>query len=785
MINKTKTDENNQEKKPIVWFEEVDKDDISLVGGKGANLGEMIQAGFPIPEGFIITSDAYFTFLNLNNFQIQIKRILETVDVHDPQQHNEVSQKIKKLIISGEIPHYLAKQIISFYEKLGGRLKKHCLVACRSSATAEDLPDASFAGQQETFLNIKGEANLVNKVRECWASLFTPRAIFYRREKNFDHFRLGLCVIVQKMIQADTSGVIFTVDPVTNDKTKIIIEGIYGLGELIVQGSVTPDHYEVNKNNLKIITKQINDQKIKLIKVGTLNKKTKVKTRLSNKQKISDNKIIELATMAKKIHQHYFFPQDIEWVIEKGRIYIVQTRPVTTFNQKKRPEKELKINLPLIIKGDPAGPGIAVGYARVVASANQIAEVHAGEVLITKMTTPDFVPAMKRAVAIVTDEGGQTSHAAIVSRELGIPCVVGTKNATKLIKNGLVLTVNGSTGEIFKGSPAPTSRYSSFQNQFKATSVAQSLNQAPSEILVSHLKTATKLYVNLAEPDLAETIAKRNVDGVGLLRAEFMISQHIKYHPKKLIEDKKQVFFVDKLAEGIAKFCRVFDPRPVIYRATDFKTNEYGNLIGGKFFEPAEQNPMIGFRGAFRYLHQSDVFKLELEAIKKVRNKLDLKNLWLMIPFVRTVEELAEVKKLVNQSGLTRGGSFDLWMMVEIPSNVVLLEKFIEVGIDGVSIGSNDLTMLVLGADRDNSELKEAFDERNEAVLWFFEKTIKTCLKHKVSCSICGQAPSIYPDLTAKLVNWGINSVSVSPDMIEMTREIIYEAEKRRVNVHK
>ncbi|HUV46773.1 MAG TPA: phosphoenolpyruvate synthase, partial [Candidatus Bathyarchaeia archaeon] len=601
MKDKKENFENNNEKQ-LVWFNEIDKDDIPLVGGKGANLGEMVQAGFPVPEGFIVTSEAYFDFLAENKFHVQIKRILEPVDARDPEQLNDASQKIKKLIISGKVPLTLAKQIISFYEQLGGRFKKHCLVACRSSATAEDLPDASFAGQQETFLNVKGEANVVNKVRECWASLFTPRAIFYRQEKKFDHFKVGLAVVVQKMIQSDTSGVIFTLDPVTNDKTKIIIEAIFGLGEMIVQGLVTPDHYEVNKSDLKIIAKQVNDQQVKLIKVGTLNKKTKVPARLRRRQKITDNKIIELAGLAKKLHQHYFFPQDIEWSLEKNRTYILQTRPVTTLNQKSPVEKKkFTLNLPLIVKGDPASPGIATGYARLINSPSQINQVQYGEILVTKMTTPDFVPAMKKTVAIVTDEGGQTSHAAIVSRELGIPCVVGTKKATNLIKNGLVLTVNGATGEVFKGSPETNSLYSPSSSQFKKETSPLATNQFPSEVSVSHLKTATKLYVNLAEPDLAETIAKRNVDGVGLLRAEFMISQHIKYHPKKLIEDKKQVFFVDKLAEGIAKFCRVFDPRPVIYRATDFKTNEYGNLIGGKFFEPAEQNPMIGFRGAFRY----------------------------------------------------------------------------------------------------------------------------------------------------------------------------------------
>ena len=774
-----------KDKKYLVWFNEIDKDDVGLVGGKGANLGEMVKSGFPVPKGFCTTSDAYWYFIESNNLKKQIENILKPVNANDPRQLNEASQRIRRIIRHGKVPKDLAKEIIVFYEKLGGRLKKHCLTAVRSSATAEDLPDASFAGQQETFLNVKGEANLVNKIRECWSSLFTPRAIFYRQEKKFDHYKIAISVVAQRMVQSDTSGVMFTVDPVINDKRIIIIEAIYGLGDLIVQGTVTPDHFKVDKKTFKILVKQINRQEIQLIKSGTSNKKIKVKLRLRNKQKISDKKIIELAKFGKKIHQHYFFPQDIEWAIEKGIIYILQTRPVTTLKTEKRKQKTeiMKINLPLIIKGDPASPGIASGYSRIVKSAKGINKVKNGEILITEMTAPDFVPAMKRAAGIITDKGGQTSHAAIVSRELGVPCIVGTEKGTKIIKKRQVITLNGKTGEVFKGSFLKDQKTSEFEYGDFTTTADTSKKFAVSSLYSSsyELKTATKLYVNLAEPDLAEQIAKKNVDGVGLLRAEFMISDNIKYHPKKLIEDKKQKIFVEKLSEGLEKFCRSFEPKPVVYRTTDFKTNEYRNLIGGKYFEPEEQNPMLGFRGAFRYISNEEVFELELKAIKKVRNKLGLKNLWLMVPFVRTVEELQKVKKIVSSNDLRRSSTFKLWMMVEIPSNVFLLEDFIKVGIDGVSIGSNDLTMLILGVDRDNEVLAPVFDERDKAVLWALERVIKTCLKNKIDCSICGQAPSIYPDLTAKLVNWGITSVSVSPDMIEQTRQIIYEAEKRRV----
>lgn len=764
-----------KDKKYLVWFDEIDKNDVALVGGKGANLGEMIKSGFPVPEGFCTTSDAYWYFIESNNLKKQIERILKPVNANDPRQLNQASEKIRRIIRHGKVPRDLAKEIIIFYEKLGGRFKKHCLTAVRSSATAEDLPGASFAGQQETFLNVKGEANLVNKIRECWSSLFTPRAIFYRQEKKFNHFKIAISVVVQRMVQSDISGVMFTVNPVTNQKREIIIEAIYGLGELIVQGTVTPDHFKVDKRTFKIIDKQVNRQEIQLTKSGALNKQTKVKLRLRDRQKITDQKIIELAKSGKKIHQHYFFPQDIEWAIEKGKIYILQTRPVTALKVEGRKSKveQEKINLPLIIKGDPASPGIVSGYSRIIKSAKEIGKVKNKEILITKMTTPDFVPAMKRAAGIITDKGGQTSHAAIVSRELGLPCIVGAEKATKLIKNKLVITLNGKTGEVFKGSFKKDQKISANTSKKFAASSLYSSSYG--------LKTATKLYVNLAEPDLAEKIAKENVDGVGLLRAEFMISQNIKYHPKKLIEDKKQKIFVEKLSEGLEKFCRSFEPRPVIYRTTDFKTNEYRNLVGGKYYEPEEENPMLGFRGAFRYITNEAVFELELKAIKKVRNKLGLKNLWLMVPFIRTVKELQQVKRIISSNGLMRSSSFQIWMMVEIPSNVFLLEDFIKVGIDGVSIGSNDLTMLILGVDRDNEVLAPVFDERDKAVLWALERVIKTCLKNKITCSICGQAPSIYPDLSTKLVNWGITSISVSPDMIGQTRQIIYEAEKRRV----
>lgn len=756
----------------ILWFNQVNSQDITLVGGKGANLGEMMKIGLPVPNGFIVTSKAYYDFIKENNLGEKIKEILRNVDKNSPQTYLEASEKIKKIILKGLIPKEISLQIIKSYLKLGG-LFKNPLVAIRSSATAEDLPTASFAGQQSSFLNVSGEYEVVEKVKECWASLFEARAIFYREEHNFDHFKIGIAVPVQKMIQSDASGVMFTCDPVSGRKDLIIIEAVFGLGEMIVQGLVTPDHYEIDKNSLKILKKIISKQPIQLIKVGKINKQIIVPSKRQEKQKISDNQIIELAKIGLKIQKHYFHPQDIEWAVERGKIFILQTRPVTTLKEKKEenfesPKKELG---KVILEGQGASPGIATGKVKIILSKKEINKLTKGEILVTTMTTPDFVPIMKKAAAIVTDKGGQTSHAAIVSRELGIPCVVGTKHGTKILKKFEYVTVDGMSGKIYLGSL----KLSKKTIEEKTNDYLLLTNQQKNEY--QPLRTATKIYVNLADPSLAEQISKRNVDGVGLLRAEFMIAQ-IGIHPKKFIKDRKQSLFIEKLSEGIEEFCQAFYPRPVVYRATDFKSNEYLNLKGGNEFEPRESNPMLGFRGAKRYIVHHDVFEMELEAIKKVRNKLKLKNLWLMIPFVRTPQEMMEVKKIVVSSGLVRSPTFQLWMMVEIPSNVILLEKFLSIGIDGVSIGSNDLTMLILGTDRDNSEVADVFDERNEAVLWAFEKVIKTCLKEKVSCSFCGQAPSQYPDLVEKLVEWGITSISVNPDVIDQTREIVYEKER-------
>ena len=746
----------------VVNFNSIDKGDVPLVGGKNANLGEMIKAGFPVPGGFAITVHAYDAFMSSNDLFDRIYKILEATDVNDPAQLDSASRQIQKLVKYGKVPEEISKDIIFSYKKLSGTFKK-ALVAVRSSATAEDAPGTSFAGQQATFLNVTGEANLLEKVKECWASLFTGRSIFYRVQNKIKHEKVKVSVAVQKMIQSEVSGVMFSIDPVTNDKDRIIIEAVWGLGEMIVQGSVVPDTYVVQKETFAILSKEISDQAIQLTKVGGDNKEIEVPKKLRDKQKLNNEEIVVMARLADKLQKHYYFPQDAEWAKEKGKLYLVQTRPVTTVaatTKKIKSEKgEFTVTQIPILTGNPASPGMGTGAVKILKSPKELGKVEKGDVLVAKMTSPDYVPAMKKAAAIVTDEGGQTSHAAIVSRELGIPCVVGTKMATSELKEGTIVTVNGETGQVFLGAKTKVEK------------------AAEIPVLKKHTKTktATKVYVNLAEPERAHEISKLNVDGVGLLRAEFMIA-NIGIHPKEAIKRKEQGKFVEKLAEDMSTFCRSFYPRPVVYRATDFKTNEYRSLPGGKFWEPEEPNPMLGFRGAFRYVASPEVFNLELTAIKKVREKYD--NLHLMIPFVRSPGELAKVRRLVAVEDLFEQSTFKFWMMVEIPVNVIQIEDFIKVGIDGVSIGSNDLTMLTEGTDRDNAEVASEFNEMAPAVLWSLRRVIRKCNKAGVTSSICGQAPSEHDDLVKKLVRWGVTSVSINPDVVDRVRDVVAEAEK-------
>ncbi len=745
--------------KKVLWFEEVGKEDISLVGGKGANLGEMTKAHIAVPPGFIVSAQSYFHFLEKANLTAEIRRLLSTLDPNDTQELNSVASKIKDMINAAPIPEEITEEAKKAYEKMGGGL-----VAVRSSATAEDLPEASFAGQQRTFLNVEGESEVIAAVQGCWASLFEPRAIFYRAQHGFDHLKVGIAVPVQRMVQSECSGVLFTVEPVTSDEGKVVIEAVYGLGELIVSGEITTDLYVVRKEGLKILDKKIARQELQLVlntkgkEPGKTNVRVAVPRAAQQKQKLPDQDIIALARIGRQIEEMYAFPQDIEWAKENGVLFIVQTRPVTTIKPPEAPVEAKETTANVLLTGSPASPGMASGPVRIVSHASEIDRVLKGDVLVAAMTDPDFVPAMKRAVAIVTDKGGRTSHAAIVSRELGIPCVVGTERATQVLKPEQAITVDGSQGRVLEGI------------------VVREEVHVPTISTRARIRTTTKVYVNLTEPELAQRVAAQDVDGVGLLRAEFMIAQ-IGEHPRYMLKRNKGHEFVERLAQGVTTFAKAFYPRPVVYRTTDFKTNEYRNLKGGEEFEELEENPMLGYRGCSRYVKELDVFRLETEMIRRVREKYN--NLWVMIPFVRTVPELGRVMRMLKDEGLRSAEDLKIWMMVEVPSNIFLLDDFIDLGIDGISIGSNDLTQLILGIDRDNLKLAEEFDEQNKAVMLALEQAVKTSVRRRITSSICGQAPSFYPELTEKLVEWGITSVSVSPDAIEQTREIIAKAEGR------
>ncbi len=750
----------------VVWFKDIGKNDIPLVGGKGANLGEMTQAGIPVPNGFCVTAPAYYYFLDQNDLRDKIKEALKDLDVNDNDELFAASKRVKEIVMRARMPDDLADQIKSAYQKFPHKDQE---VAVRSSATAEDLPDASFAGQQATYLNISGDTDVVKAVQKCWASLFEARAIFYRVQKGFDHFKVGIAVPVQMMVQSEVSGVMFTINPINNDPFTIVVESVWGLGEMIVQGSATPDHFEIDREKWVILKKEISTQKVMLSKEKGITKQMRVPESKIDKQKVGDDIILKVAKLGQRLQDHYEKPQDVEWAYEDDKLYIVQTRPITTVSAIEASGTigeiaNIEGGTPkAVLKGSPASPGIITGKVVIIRDPKDNDKILKGDILVAPMTTPDFVPAMKRAAAIVTDRGGQTSHAAIVSRELGVPCVVGTGNATTKLKNGDIITVDAQKGEVYMG-------------ELKVKRTALKLPRDFKKL--RDVKTKTKVYVNLGEPEMAGGIAQKYVDGVGLLRAEFIISEYIGIHPRELLAQKRRQYFIDKMAEGLEFFCRAFNPRPVIYRTTDFKTNEYRGLVGGDKYEPQEANPLIGYRGCGRYIKEEDIFAMELEAVKKVRNKFGYKNLHVMIPFVRTVKQMKDIKALMAKYDLQRRSNFQLYMMVEIPNNVFLLDEFIDLGIDGVSIGSNDLTMLTLGCDRDSEQVSDVYDERDPGVLKALEMIVRTCKRRGINCSICGQAPSTYPEITEKLVSWGATSVSVSPDMIDKTRLIVWEAEQ-------
>ncbi len=806
----------SSKEKLVVWLKEVGMKDVGLVGGKNASLGEMINAltpkGINIPDGFVVTANAYFYFIDYNNLRDKIRETLEGLDVSDIKDLHRRGLKIREMIRGGEFPPDLKEQIIEHYHQLSEEYGvEHVDVAVRSSATAEDLPEASFAGQQETYLNVRGDDSLLTSVKKCFASLFTDRAISYRENFGFDHFKVGLAAGVQKMVRSDlaSSGVAFSLDTESGFKDVVLITGIYGLGELIVQGAVTPDEWLVFKPTMEkgykaIIEKKLGNKDKKMIYSTDEHEKVKivpVPKEDRSKFCLDDEDVLTLGKWVTEIEKYYsdlhqrWTPMDVEWAKdgELNQLFIVQARPETVQSRKDHSKiKIYKITEPVesrkkkvLVEGIAVGNKVAVGKVKILLSPAEADKFEEGDVLVTDMTDPDWEPIMKKAAAIVTNRGGRTCHAAIVARELGVPAIVGAGNATEILKEGQLVTVScveGDVGYVYDG---------------KIDYVVEEydLNQLP--------KTKTPIMMNIATPEGAFDLSFLPNAGVGLAREEFIINNSIGIHPLALIkfdeikekdpelaeeinkrtkgyEDKTQ-FYVEKLSFGIARIGAAFYPKPVIVRFSDFKSNEYANLLGGKYFEPHEENPMIGWRGASRYYSETfkPAFGLECEAIKKVRNEMSLTNVIVMIPFCRTPEEGEKVIQVMAEYGLHRNDNgLQVYVMCEIPSNVVLADQFSE-HFDGFSIGSNDLTQLTLGLDRDSNLVAHLYDERNEAVKRMVSQAIKTAKEHGRKIGICGQAPSDHPDFAQFLVEQGIDTISINPDAIITTTQAIYEIEQK------
>ena len=793
----------------IQWFAELTIDDVPRVGGKNASLGEMIReltpAGIQVPDGFAVTADAYRAFLQYNELDSQIADILRGLNTKDVTDLMRRTGQIRRLILRGEFPPEMEAEIVAAYQELSRRYQMNSAdVAVRSSATAEDLPTASFAGQQESYLNVHGEAMLLESVTKCFASLFTPRATSYRVDMGFDHHQVGLSVGVQKMVRSDlaASGVIFTLDTESGFRDVVFVTSAYGLGENVVQGRVAPDEFYVFKPTLRqgyqpLIWKRLGTKEQRMVydEAGSkLVKNVQVSPEECARFSISEAEVLQLAEWAMRIEEHYTarrrvdMPMDIEWAKDgrTGELFIVQARPETVHSQRVVTQIEtyrLQQKGEVLVTGLAVGDKIAAGQVHVIPNVSHIRDFRPGEILVTDITDPDWEPIMKTAAAIVTNRGGRTSHAAIVSRELGIPAVVGCGNATRQLQDGQLATISCSEGEI--------GRVYAGQLPFEIQKV--DVSQMP--------RPRTKIMMNLASPELAFKQAAIPNDGVGLARMEFIFANWVQVHPLALtryatlpdpirqrVEEvtagytDKTEFFVDKLAQGIGTLAAAFYPKPVILRLSDFKTNEYAHLIGGQLFEPKEENPMIGWRGASRYYHPDyrEGFLLEVQAIKRVRERFGLTNLLVMVPFCRTPAEGRQVLAVMAEQGLRRGeNGLQIYVMAEIPANIILADQFSEL-FDGFSIGSNDLTQLTLGVDRDSTQIAVLFDERNDAVLRSCAELIKTAHRYGRKVGICGQAPSDYPEFAAFLVAQGIDSISLIPDAILRTTADLLALEGKR-----
>jgi pyruvate, water dikinase len=741
---------------------ELGRTDIPFAGGKGANLGELTKAGLPVPPGFVIGAPVYATFVRETGLRERIASRLENLDVDNPAVLEEAATDLRKMIEAEPLSAATTDALRSSYVELVGD-DSDARVAVRSSATAEDTEAASFAGMNETFLNVRGTDAVLNAVRRCWSSLFGARTIFYRAKCGFDQAAMDIAVIVQRQIPATRAGVMFTVDPSTGAPDRLVIEGSFGLGEAVVSGRVSPDRYVVDKETLTIVAREIHP-KTAVIEPhpqgGTMVHELAAEEAV--RATLSDDEARALAELGKSIEAHYGAAQDTEWAIDAGgKIWMLQARPVTSAPTSVPEEHEGEV----LLRGLGAAPGAASGPVRILGSLAEAGNFVDGAILVTRMTAPDWVPLMRRAAAIATDSGGMTCHAAIVSRELGIPCVVGTQQATKKLRDGEIVTVDASRGIVLEGA-----------RRIPASEAARTAVPATT---AAPAATATNLLLNLSEPSQVAHAAALDVDGVGLLRAELMVIEALEgKHPRLLLEEGRGGEFVERMAEGLTTFAAGFAPRPITYRTIDFRTNEFRNLEGGERFEPEEANPMIGMRGALRYTREPELFALELEAVRRVWDAGHT-NMHVMLPFVRTTAELARCRELVATSGLPARPGFELWIMAEVPSVLFNLERYAALDIAGISIGSNDLTQLVLGADRDSEQMAETFDERDSAVVDYIEQLIPGARSVGLKTSICGQAPSVYPEYADLLVRAGIDSISVNPDVVERTRRLIDAAERR------
>lgn len=768
----------------IKWFDEIGKGDVGIVGGKGANLGELTSFGLPVPPGFCVTASGYTKFIKYAELDEVVKLLMEAVDVEDVDELTNASKEIQTKIKEKEFDPELKEEILSAYREFSENIGlKDPEVAVRSSATAEDLPDASFAGQQDTYLHISGEEELLSHIRDCFASLWTSRAIYYREKQNYDHFDVALSVVIQKMVNSEKSGVMFTANPINNSSDEMMINASYGLGEAVVSGIVTPDEYIIDKKTKKVIEKNISEKEYMVIKnengVGTrtVNVKDILGEDAIKAEALSEDELNTLIERGLKVEKLYGSVQDTEWGFDKDtkEFYFLQSRPITTLAGDKEEKEEKLITL---VKGLPASPGIGRGKVKLIKDISEINKVNEGDVLVTAMTNPDMVPAMRKCAGVVTDEGGRTCHAAIVSRELQIPCIVGAKTATKTLKTGDTVTVDAVRGIVYEGEVLK-------EKEEKKSSDAPNVSSLANLDELRNLfapTTATKIYMNLGEPELIERYKDLPIDGIGLMRTEFIFTNMIGAHPMYLVKTGQGDMMVEKLAEGISKVAQAIYPKNLVVRTSDFRTNEFRGLKGGDEVEPIEANPMIGWRGVSRYIspEYEKGFRLECKAIRKVREEYGLTNVIVMLPFVRTPEELKVVKGIMAEEGLVQSKNFKIWIMAEVPAVVLQAEEFAEL-VDGFSIGSNDLTQLVMGADRDSGILNNMgyFDERNDAVKIALKTIIDAANKKGITCSICGQGPSQYPELAEFLVECGITSMSVNPDTVEYTRRLVASVEQK------